>query len=47
MVAVSDGAPTTALSDVDECSMGKRKRSIVEDKPFATSLAEDVILPSR
>ena len=50
MVAVKDGAATTALSDVDECNSGKRKRrkrSIVEDQPFATTLAEDMILPSR
>ena len=50
MVAVSSGAATTALSDVDECSTNKkkrRKRSIIEDKPFASTLAEDMILPSR
>ena len=50
MVALSSGAATTALSDVDECSTNKRKRrkrSIVEDKPFASTLAEDIILPSR
>ena len=49
MVAVSSGAATTALSDVDECSTGKRKkrkRSLVEDQPYAPTL-EEVILPSR
>ena len=50
MVAVSSGAATTALSDVDECSTGKRKkrkRSLVEDQPYAPTLEEEVILPSR
>ena len=48
MVAVSSGAATTVLSDVDECSTGKRKRrkrSLVEEQPFAPDL--EVILPSR
>ena len=50
MVAVSSGAATTALSDVDDCSTGKRKkrkRSLVEDQPYAPTLEEEVILPSR
>ena len=50
MVAVSSGAATTALSDVDECSTGKRKkrkRSLVKDQPYAPTLEEEVILPSR
>ena len=50
MVAVSSGAATTALSDVNECSNIKRKRrdnSVVDDQPFNTAYDKEVILPSR
>ena len=50
MVAVSSGATTTALSDVNECSNIKRKQrdnSVVEDQPFNPAYDKEMILPSR
>ena len=50
LVAVHNTAATTALSDVNECYANqrkRRKRSIVEDKPFASTLSKDIIMPSR
>ena len=49
LVAVHNTAATTFLADVDECypQPQRRRRSIVEDKPFATSFNKDIIMPSR
>ena len=41
MVAVEDGAP------VADCSGKRKRRSILEDKPFADTLEKEAILPSR
>ena len=50
LVAVHNTASTTALGDVNECYENKRKRrkrSIVEDKLFVSTLSKDLIMPSR
>ena len=50
LVAVDNTAATTALNDVDECYANtekkRKKRSIVDDKPFDSSL-NNIIMPSR
>ena len=50
VVAVADTEATKSLADVSQCYSDKRRRrrrSIVEDKPFAPSFSKDKIMPSR
>ena len=48
-VAVPVGAETltTALSDVEDCSAKRKKRSTIEHKPFIKTFGEDIVFPSR